>query len=377
MVRTYSKLTGSVVATLFTSLAQANAQQTPPLEFVVISDVGNRDTTLEETRQPGWVGTNVGSVSYEYAIAIREITVAEYFEFVQAYLPFYEARTGNAFGGFDFVGSTILSANGFAFIRAQAAIDEPADMGWAYAARYVNWLHNGKVVEEWAFETGVYDTSTFVANDDGVFQHQETRSPNARYWLPSADEWVKAAYWDPSGEGRYWRYPTTSDIEPIPGLLPEHGGERNAGDYVPGVMRWPLGVMSFDVMSPWGIYDMSGGVAEHSETICPPGFPELRAAYGTHHVYDHYGNANSHDLVGASGNTNATRVSSAVGLRIARTVVEPADLNRDGRVNFFDVARFITDFINGAPEADLRPDSNYNQDDIRVFLGLYASSATR
>ena len=351
-------------------------QDAPPLEFAVISDVGNRDTTFDETRQPGWGGTNVGSVDYEYAIAVREVTVGEYFEFVLAYLPYYEARTGNSLGFFPFVGTSIQSSNGSAWILPGVSPDDPADMAWEYAARYVNWLHNGKVIEAWAFDTGAYDTSTFVSNDAGEYQHQETRSPHARYWIPSADEWVKAAYWDPNGDGRYWRYPTSSNVEPIPGLLPQDGGERNAGLTTPE-LRWPLPVMSFNMTSPWGLYDTAGGVTEHSETICPPGYPELRGAYGSDHGDRHYGNPNSDDLLGASRNSDVRIGRVKFGLRLARTALAPADLNLDGFVNFFDLSRFVALFLAGSVEADLNDDLELNVFDIEIFIGLYALNSDR
>jgi formylglycine-generating enzyme required for sulfatase activity len=376
MMNTCATSTRAVLTITCLTHFAASAQDTPPLQFAIISDIGNRDTTLEETRQPGWEGTHVGSVSYEYAIAVRELTVGEYFEFVQAYLPYYESRTGNTIGSYSFTGSRIVTSNGTAWILPGVSPDTPADMAWVYAARYVNWLHHGKVVADWAFDSGAYDTSTFVIDDDGMFLHQETRSPGARFWIPSADEWVKAAYWDPSGEGRYWRYPTSSDIEPIPDLLPQDGGERNAGRFTPERL-WPLPVMSFEITSPWGLYDASGGVAEHSETPDPPGYPETRGAYGTKYGYYNYGLSNSHDLVGSSSNTDIRSGQNAVGLRIASTPYHPADMNHDGYLNFFDVALFITHFISQAPEADLRLDSSFNEDDIRVFLGLYASTEIR
>ena len=38
----------------------------------------------------------------------------------------------------------------------------------------------------------------------------------ARYWLPSEDQWYKAAYYDPTknGTGGYWTYATQSDALP-------------------------------------------------------------------------------------------------------------------------------------------------------------------
>lgn len=134
-------------------------------------------------------------------------------------------------------------------------------MGWRYAARYCNWLTNGKGLEQAAFENGAYDTSTFTDNPDGSFNDQLTHNPDALFWIPTLDEWTKAMHWDPTknnGEGGYWRYPTSSDTAPIPGA--PGTGETNGGT---GVF-YDVGAYA-GVMSPWGLLDGSGGVAEWLE----------------------------------------------------------------------------------------------------------------
>ena len=43
----------------------------------------------------------------------------------------------------------------------------------------------------------------------------ETRSVNAKFWIPSEDEWYKAAYHKNDGvTGNYFDYPTGSDATP-------------------------------------------------------------------------------------------------------------------------------------------------------------------
>ena len=68
-------------------------------------------------------------------------------------------------------------------------------VSWFDAARYCNWEHN-------ECPTGVQDASTTErgaytldgANEGGL---DITRNPGAKYWIPSEDEWYKAAYHDP------------------------------------------------------------------------------------------------------------------------------------------------------------------------------------
>ena len=339
-------------------------------DFVTIGDPGNRDTTLEETAGPfGYPGDHVGGVEYEYRIAMTEVTTAEYFEFVVAYFPIF--MKGNTLPGWPpFTGRWISISSGSPEIT-QAYANSPAAMGWEFAARYVNWLHNGKVNEEWAFETGVYDTSTFTFNDDGTFNHQEAHHSKARYWIPTRDEWTKAAYWDPNkktGEGGYWRFPNTSDIEPIPELLPQDGGERNAGLVSEG---WPLAVGSFpNVLSPWGIPDMAGGVAEHSETAYSDNFEPQRWWLGSDYLDTSYGRQTSNDLLGKGGVLDSCSGGLLQGLRLASTVRHPADLNQDWHVNFFDVSFFMRHYLEGDLAVDFNEDNQLDINDVLEFLKL-------
>lgn len=169
---------------------------------------------------------HVGAVNHEYRIATTEVSVADWFEFVQAYQPHYRGSPAdNTFTSFwiDY-----NSSSGTYFIQDGAA-NRPAGMAWRLAARYVNWLHNDKRLDQAAFETGVYDTSTFFTNPDGTFTDQRQHSPGARFWIPTLDEWTKAVYYDPDryGEGQegYWLYPNGTNTELISGD-PENGRRK-------------------------------------------------------------------------------------------------------------------------------------------------------
>ena len=70
------------------------------------------------------------------------------------------------------------------------------------AMRFTNWLHNGQGSGD--TESGVY---TIGSGTD------EVRSASAKYWIPSEDEWYKAAYYDPNS-GVYYDYPTGTDTAP-------------------------------------------------------------------------------------------------------------------------------------------------------------------
>lgn len=232
-------------------------------DFVTIGSVGNAATPTElyTINQP----REVGRVDYEYQLTRTEVTVGQWFEFVKAYQPYYTGSPNDP----KFAGS------GINFILGQYVMTHPANypttMSWEYAARYVNWLNNDKASVREAFENGAYDTSTFTRNADGTRSHQLVHSPNVKYWIPTEDEWVKGAFYDPNRFGKgipgYWRSPGSQEELPISGS-PAQGGQTNAGP-----SEGPRAVGSYpDVTSPWGLLDISGGVSEYTETTWDPFF---------------------------------------------------------------------------------------------------------
>ncbi|MBL4698445.1 MAG: SUMF1/EgtB/PvdO family nonheme iron enzyme [Phycisphaerales bacterium] len=351
------------------STCSVAAQSDPDygINFVTIGDPGNRDTN--EFEVPLGPDDRIGGVEYKYRMAITEVTVAQHLEFVAAYYPIYVKNTGSPVGTGQFTGLSIRAAFGQIHIRAGHIPEAPTDIGWEYAARYVNWLHNGKIIEEWAFESGVFDTSTFVQDDDGNWLHQEVHTPGARYRMPTANEWLKAAYWDPEksiGEGGYWRYQNSSDIEPRPGL-PSEGGERNAGEDNNDV--YPLAVGSYpSVMSPWGVLDMAGGESEFFETVPESGNNRSqRGTGGSNYNNAYYDDIFSPDIIGYYVNTS---IFAIAGFRLVSPSPAPMDLNADGRVNFFDVSIFIRWYINNDNRADLDANDSLDLTDIRIFIAL-------
>ena len=222
-------------------------------DFVTIGDPGNRP--VNKTEAPGF---DIGRVDYRYRMNRTEITVGQWLGFVNSYAPYYEGPTNWS----EFTSDWIVYDNSQGQYRAIAGSENyAANMGWRYAARYSNWLHNDKGLDQAAFENGAYDTSTFGRDDDGNFTDQREHNADAKFWIPTLDEWTKAMHWDPAmndGEGGYWRYPHSSNVEPIVG--PPGVGETNAA------MNAFFDVGAYaDVMSPWGLFDGSGGRSEWLE----------------------------------------------------------------------------------------------------------------
>ena len=77
---------------------------------------------------------------------------------------------------------------------------------WFKSSRLCNWTHNG-ANNSASTENGVYNL-----NDPSI-----DKNVASTCWIPTENEWYKAAYYDPTksnGAGGYWKYATKNDITP-------------------------------------------------------------------------------------------------------------------------------------------------------------------
>ncbi len=287
-------------------VGSAQAQPVPDYDFdwAVIGDPGNRLPTDAEI--DGELSMPYGSVGYRYRISKKETTATQWIDFVRAYSPFWQGDPGSP----SLTGFWISYDYGSgAYSITDNAYQAPIATDFYLAARYTNWLHNGKVNEAWAFETGAYDMTG---------SNLPQRSEDARFWIPSYDEWVKAMHYDPNrygeGEGGYWSYPNASNDFPVSGR-PEDGGETNAGLIwgIDGIF-WDVGSYP-DVQSPWGLLDGSGGVSEQTDTLLFEAFIQDGSFFGYGVGYTFVDNLNWNER---------TIPFASSGLRIAGIVPAPA-----------------------------------------------------
>ncbi len=276
------KIECSVVPVLVGFIAGGSLAQQPP------PDYGHNFITIGDAGNPGYSGldpfnnfTGRGAVDYEYRISRTEVTSAQYVEYLNARITAgFPASTIRVprLGGvvYDFVNNRWITSAGGDMLPV-------GGISWRNAAIYMNWLHNGKGTEAADFMSGAYDVSTFGDNGDQprTFTDQTTRSPGARYWIPSLDEWTKAGHWDPNkngpGQGGYWEFSHTSDTQPIPGL--PGVGETTADLPIEDADAFLVALESYpETRSPWGLLDLSGGGAEWTEAwTTPNGQPATEA----------------------------------------------------------------------------------------------------
>lgn len=173
--------------------------------WVRVGDVGNRRDPIHK----------VGRVDYEYEIAKYALTCGEWCEFLNAV-----ALNGDPFGLYNRDMATgacggIVREKGRYAVKTGWAKRPVVYIGYKDVMRYCNWLHYGKPrgkcvlgVTEGTDAQGAYDTRL------GCSFH---RNEQAKYFIPTDNEWCKAAYYDPTrlGGHKYWDYPCrTSDVPP-------------------------------------------------------------------------------------------------------------------------------------------------------------------
>ena len=274
---------------LSAGLAAAQTQFfTDPLSGAEFSRIGAVNNAAYGGVDPFNIGvTGRGSVGYAYSIGRFEVTTAQWVEFYNAVLarpdaisfPAQTLWTPTVWGA---VRDTSYTGPGTRYRVnpnvANAAMLPVGGISWRTAAIYCNWLHNNKSTDASAFLSGAYDVSTFSGGFP-TFTDQASRSAGARYWIPSWDEWMKAAHFDPNrpnsdgSTGGWWLYPHMSDLAPTYGPPAGFPGgsaanQANSGFNTPDDVEYriPLGAYA-NVQSPWGLFDVAGGTAEWTETI--------------------------------------------------------------------------------------------------------------
>jgi formylglycine-generating enzyme len=192
-------------------LAGGSPASAEPLtyEMVTVGNAGNANDT-----------TGYGGVAYEYRIGKYDVTIGQYTEF----LNFVDPHGTNPFFIYDSRMGTDLNIAGISFTSGAAYGTKYAVMGgsgnrpityvsWFSAARFANWMHwmlTGQGA--WSTEYGVYNVEGQTGGT------APAKNAGATYWIPTENEWYKAAYHHPQASGgpsdSYWAYATQSDTAP-------------------------------------------------------------------------------------------------------------------------------------------------------------------
>jgi formylglycine-generating enzyme len=175
--------------------------------------VGNAGNTHDSR-----TGNYFGAVAYDYRIGTFEVTAGQYTTFLNAVAAtdtygLYNPGMANVTGAV----VTRAGVSGSYAYTVRSPNQPITHVSWADAARFVNWLQNGQpsgAQNSSTTERGAYALNG--ATTWGILNNV-VRSQNATWFLPTEDEWYKAAYYDPTrsnGNGGYWTYPTRTNQAP-------------------------------------------------------------------------------------------------------------------------------------------------------------------
>ena len=220
----------AIVAALITS-----ASATVTMDWVTIGNINNAADT-----------TSYGAVDHAYKIGKYEVTNAQYGEFLNAK---GQSNSNNIYNAsMPTYGITQLGTSGsFSYTVTTALAQRPVVyVSWFDAARFANWMMNGQGSND--METGAY---TLNGATSGVI----TANIGAQVYIPSENEWYKAAYYN-AANASYSLYPngqntiTTADAN-YGGAV---GSSTNVGTY------------SGDPSS-YGTNDQGGNVWEWNDAV--------------------------------------------------------------------------------------------------------------
>ena len=291
--------------------------------------------------------TGYGKVLYQYRIARFEVTIGQYVEFLNAVAA---ADTHGLYISQMSSEPTIagVTRSGGPGSYRYVGIDSPDRpitlVSWFDAARFANWMSNGQPAGAQNTTTTEDGAYTLLPPFDHVGFVKNAINPNTGrppvWWIPSENEWYKAAYYNPTrnaGAGGYHFYPIQSPFDNVP-YSAAYGGAPSPDATLAGNFRRDDGVANGyndgyaltgsntfpgtnalskvgDYASAptfYGTYDQGGNVLELTDGIVGSGGSFFRAARGGSWFDDESVMRSSYRL-----NINPTTHATGVGFRLA------------------------------------------------------------
>ncbi len=237
------------------------------IDMVTVGNPGNAPDTRYDA-------IGFGSVGYNYQIGKYEVTAGQYTEFLNAVAKadpngLYNTAMGD--------GGNSLSANiqrtgsspNYSYSVAADWANRPVNyVSFWDAARFANWLHNGQ-------PTGPQGPGT---TEDGAYhdvgdQALFGRNTGAQFFIPTENEWYKAAYHDKTAAlgATYFDYQTGTNSVPGNDINETTNPGNNANYFINndtiGSPYYRTVVGEFELSdSPYGTFDQGGNVWEWNET---------------------------------------------------------------------------------------------------------------
>jgi formylglycine-generating enzyme required for sulfatase activity len=257
------------------------------IDTVPIGNPGNANDPADGDINSSGI-QHFGSVGYNYRIGKYDVTVGQYTAFLNS------VAGTDTYGLYNSLMATDLNIAGISqsciagscsYSVIGSAKHPITYVSWGDAARFANWLNNGQPTgteDAGTTETGAYTLNGAVTN---AALRSVSRNVGAKWFVPSENEWYKAAYYDPVA-GHYWNYATGTNATPTsvqPGNLPNSANYTGATGYaVTGsptydpTQNYLTDVGAYSASpSPYGTFDQSGLVTQWNESLIS-GFRDAR-----------------------------------------------------------------------------------------------------
>jgi len=312
------------------------------IDFVTIREPGNSpdlDNSPNSFRGPPENPIPVGGVDYVFRMGKHEISRGQ-----------IEKANLNSDLGITLIDMSEFGGNG---------PEQPATgITWFEAARFANWLNASSGHQE-AYR---FDEEQFVLwqpGDVGYDAENPFRNRLSHYFLPSVDEWYKAAFYDGEADV-YYEFATGSNTAPVPVVSGTAAGTTIYHQ------RKIAATTQAGGLSPYGTRAQGGNVWEWEES-----------------EYDHTNNSAlaERGLRGGDWNDNDEHVSASYrnpfnpwsddyrfGFRVA-SISEPGpvgDLNDNGLLDAADIDLIVVDSLDLS--LDLTGDGVVNDDDRSFWV---------
>ncbi len=255
-----------------TAIAQSDPLVT--VESVIVGNAGNR-----ADQQTGY-----GAIAYEYRIGKYHVTIEQYVAFLNAKAAVPPNKVIEDLWIADMAdpkgkekpGALITRAGAGTLVNpyryevvvssfwgVQSGKRPVCWVSWFDAARFANWMHNGAMANS-DTETGAYDLPNYMS--EGIV----SKNAGARWWIPTEDEWYKAAYFDPTvpAGGGYYRYATRSNTVPTLAAPPGPPNSANFNNImsIKGNVLTPVGAYT-QSPSYYGTFDQGGNLWQWTDGV--------------------------------------------------------------------------------------------------------------
>ena len=315
----------------YNDVYQSQASCEAALPAVTAFAQGWADPAVQKESATSCMG--IGGVNYSYNVGETEVTTAQWVTFLNTADPFglnrhhlWDASEGGqVWAKYGSISRNPKAAPGQRYyVTSPAWANKPYNTAdFTRSARFINSLQNGKTLSKKTsvvttvsgapLTTTTYTVRLSPKTETGQYtmsNRKATRNLKTGFAVTSNDEWVKAAYFDPNGGGKfsYWDYPTNPGVyvncaveasgcatggQPNATVLDSSGNVTNAAqqplasyvatpgtapDWCPVASCANTGPFVGNVStvgqaltrSPWGTLDQGGNVVEITDTISAP-----------------------------------------------------------------------------------------------------------